>query len=292
MATAKLPIWRTTRECYDFVLRHPGDIVRIGWFPLILLFALSLGFSTYEPMSVISIDRDNPLADIRISQALIAILLQGAIATVMLVAWHRLVMKDYVTVAPATSGGRASGRRASVYFIQFLLLSGLALLVFSAAFLVAAIILHGIHFFVFDSYVPQGMSDDTIKIILGYVAVFIGLAPAFYIAFRLALALPATAVDRRGRFEQAWEASAGNGWRMVAATMLTMVPVEIVHTILTLAARAAAGTVFFYPLVLLASTGVLMLMVALGTVLSKCYAVIMQPARQSAPEGALAPAAG
>lgn len=283
MASVKLPVWRTTKECYEFIASHPRDVIRIGWFPLVLLFALSVGFGTYEPMSI---DRENPLADLKISQALLAMLLQGAIATVMLVAWHRLVMKDYVTARADKSAGRASGRRTSVYFIQLLLLSVLGLLVFSAVVLVIAAVLHGIHYFTI------GEPDDTMTIVLGYVAVVIGLMPAFYVTFRLALALPSTAVDRRGRFEQAWEASAGNGWRLVAVTMLAMVPVEIINTAFTLAARSATGSVFFYPLVLLASAGVLMLMVALGTVLSKCYAIIMRPARHHAPEGALAPAAG
>lgn len=283
MATAKLPVWRTTKECFEFLAGHPRDIVRIGWFPLLLLLALSIGFGTYEPMTI---DPENPLADLKISQALIAVLLQGAVATVMLVAWHRLVMTDYVAAAPETSGGRASGRRASVYFFQLLLLSLLGLLVFSAVFLVAFAILTGTYYFTI------GRPDDEITVILGYVAFFFGLAPAFYVIFRLALALPSTAVDRRGRFEQAWDASAGNGWRMVAATILVMLPIEIVNTAVTLTARAAAGTVFFYPLVFLACVCVLMLMVALGTVLSKSYAAIMHSGQHARTEGALAPAAG
>lgn len=239
MATAKLPVWRTTKECYEFVLAHPRDVVRIGWFPLALLVALSLGFGTYEP---VSIDRSNPLADLQISQAVIATMLQGAIATVMLVAWHRLVMKDYVAEGTGTAGGsRASARRTSIYFIQLLLLSILFVLVFAAAMLVAAAILHGIHYFVFDNFAPEGVSDDTMNVALGYVALLAALAPAFYVIFRLVLALPATAVDRRGRFEHAWEASAGNGWRMVAVTMLAILPIEIVNFVVTVAARAMAG---------------------------------------------------
>lgn len=237
-----------------------------------------------------SIDRENLFADLQLGRAIIVIMLQGAIATVMLVAWHRLVMKDYVEAAPEPSGGsaggRASGRRASLYFLQFLLLSILFVVVFAAAMLAAAAVLHGIYFFSF------GSPDYNTKIGIGYVALFIGLLPALYVATRLALALPGTAVDRRARFEQAWEASAGNGWRMVAVTGLAMLPIEIVNTGVTLAARATAGTLLHYPLVLLASAGVLMLMVALGTVLSKCYAAIMRTARQSAPEGTMAPAAG
>ncbi len=283
MATAKLPVWRTTKDCGAFIVDHWGDLVRIGWLPLILLFALNVGFGTYEP---VTIDRENPLANIEFSTALIVLMLQGAIATVMLVAWHRLVMRDYVDAAPETAGGPGPGRRASIYFLQFLTLSIVFLFVFVAAMLLAATVLHGFHFFAF------GSPGYAMKIGIGYVALLIGLLPAFYVASRLALALPATAVDRRERFERAWEASAGNGWRMVAVTVLAMLPIELVQFGVTVAARSLADTILFYPLVLLACVGVLMLMVALGTVLSKCYAAIMRPARRAAPEGALAPAAG
>lgn len=279
MATAKLPVWQTTRECLAFVRAHPGDLVRIGWLPLALLFALSLGFGTYEPVAV---DRSNPLANLQVSKSVIAMMLQGAIATVMLVAWHRLVMKDYVAAESETAdSSRASVRRVSVYFIQLLLLSIVFVVVFAAAVLGGAAILLGIHYFIFDNAAPAGVSDDTMNVILGYVAVLFALPPAFYVVFRLVLALPATALDRRGQFEQAWEISAGNGWRMVAVTMIAIVPIEIVNFVLTLAARATAGSLLFYPVVLLASISVLMLMVALGTTLSKFYAAITQPMRQT-----------
>ena len=60
---SKLPIFRTVARVYRFIAAHPADLVRIGWLPLLLLL--------------------------------------GAIGGIMLVAWHRLVMRAYALAAAA-----------------------------------------------------------------------------------------------------------------------------------------------------------------------------------------------
>ena len=55
------------------------------------------------------------------------------------------------------------------------------------------------------------------------LGVYLAVLPAVYVAARLALLLPATAVDERHGLVWAWELSRGNGWRLV--TTLALAPI-------------------------------------------------------------------
>lgn len=128
-----------------------------------------------------------------------------------------------------------------------------------------------------DQLVSDGgtgsLSENAAFTGIGFIALILGLVPAFYVTLRLSLALPATATaERRGSFGHSWRASAGNGWRMVGATLLAMLPVEFFNLGIGFFARANAGEALHYPLVLIAAVGMLYLMAVMGTVLSRCYA--------------------
>ncbi len=266
---ARLPVWRSIGAIYRFILNHPRELARIGWLPFLLLVALSLFLGSFEP----SPDAPVTLADAgpAIVQLLAGGLAQGCIAVFVLVAWHRVVMRALAAEAVTSDRSpRPPGHRELVYFIQMLGLSLLFLAILLGVALGVAVFLHLGFWLAAPGAAPA--AKNAAFAIIGYVAMLIGLVPAFYIALRLSLALPETAVTARaGRFAQSWRASAGCGWRMVAITVLAMLPVEALNLGLALAAEAAFGTPAHYPLVVAACAGLVLLMAVLGSALSKCY---------------------
>lgn len=294
---ARLPVWRSIADIYAFIAGHPRDLVRIGWLPFLLLVGLGVGFGTFAPKAATTVTEWADLSPFLVDW-LFGSLLQGAIAVVVLVAWHRFVMR---ALGQAASPGRLGrprvpGARELLYFAQMFGLSLLFLAVFAVSALIAAVVLH-LAFWLLGETGLQGYAGtdrDAAYVAIGYVAVLIGLVPAFYAALRLALALPETAVSNHaGRFAQSWAATAGNGWRMTAVTVLSMVPVEILNVGLAFAAQKAYGTAVYYPLVGLACVGLLLMMVVLGSALTKCYLALERPAPvDAAPQMAQAAPAG
>jgi len=290
---ARLPFWRTIFESWRFPLARFRDLARLGWLPLLLLLATGLLFGNFEAVS--SGDGGSPV----ILTVLLGALVQGSIAVVFLVAWHRLVMREYGAATTAPFAGMTSS--AGLYYLQMLLLSLLFLAVWAVAFL-------AVWFPAILAYLAvTGVSPEQLlgvkpgedpaaidaQVVIGFIALLIGLLPAFYVALRLSLVLPATAVaERRGRFGQAWRASDGNGWRMVGATILAMLPIKIFNLGVGFFARGNAGNALHYPLVLLAALGMLYLMAVMGTVLSRCYGFAESRAGEESPETTPVPAAG
>ena len=267
---SKLPILRTVARVYRFIAAHPADLIRIGWLPLLLLLGAGIGLD-------IASDGDADSASTQfIGKVALASLLQGAIGVIMLVAWHRLVMRDYALAATAAAG---PARREIAYFLRVLGLSVLFLIVFLVAFMVAEIVLIGIHWAATGTGQPAGTADpSSAHVLLGFMAVLIGLFPAFYVTLRLSLALPATAVDRDSHFGRSWRASRGNGWRMVMVTVLAMLPVEAINAGIAFAGKPLRDTPWHLPVLAAGSVTMLVLMAVLGTALSICYAALASAA--------------
>lgn len=298
-APLKLPLWPTIFESWCFPLARFGDLARLGSLPLLLLLATGLVFGSFDAAPAGDIARDS--AGPVILKGLLAALVQGVIAAVFLVAWHRLVMRDYAAAAVAAGPFAGMTRRASLYFLQMLLLSLLFLAVWLVAFMAVEVPAIFTYLAVTTDSPERWLDADPGAdpdhaagfVVLGYAALLIGLLPAFYVALRLSLVLPATAaVERRGRFGRAWRVSAGNGWRMVGATVLAILPVEFFNLAVGFFARVNAGKALHYPLVLLAGLGMLYLMAVMGTVLSRCYAFAESNAAVEITETTPVPAAG
>jgi hypothetical protein len=91
---------------------------------------------------------------------------------------------------------------------------------------------------------------------------------ASYVAGRLTLVLPALAVDRRRSLRQAWRLSTGNGWRLVAASLLVLVPMETFAALCNAATISARHSAAYYPLATMAAFALYLLIVLTGTILS------------------------
>ena len=103
IASGKIPVWATVVESYRFVASHPRDCLRVGWLPLVILFALNLLLDTYS-------------AAPSVTKMAIYILVQTLIAAVILVAWHRVVLLGAGSRQPACTVGL--GRREFRYLVD------------------------------------------------------------------------------------------------------------------------------------------------------------------------------
>jgi hypothetical protein len=258
----KIRVWEMVADSYRFVLSHPRDLVRVGWLPLIALFSLNLWFDGFGA----------PASGFAFSKVAVNVLVLSLIAAIILVAWHRVVLLD----SDARGSGIAVrlGWREIRYLLSWLALSlaflGLFALVWGSVIALGFGLLVVLKFVLLLAQSGEALalgSTDQFIVML-YAAVLPAFLLASYFATRFSLVLPAMATDRRRSFGRAWSLSAGNGWRLVIAALFVMLPVELVSIGMGLATREVLGTALYYPLALAACCGVLLLIVATGTVLS------------------------
>jgi hypothetical protein len=105
-------------------------------------------------------------------------------------------------------------------------------------------------------------------VILLWISVFFAVPAAAYVTGRLTLVLPALAVDRRRPLREAWRLSAGNGWRLVAASLIVLVPMESIAALCGAAAAEARHSFAYVPLATAAAISFYLLIVLTGTILS------------------------
>lgn len=268
MSGAKIPIWGLTAESYRFVLAHPRDLARIAWAPLIVLLAANLLLGAFTPSG----DLANMTGELSRIAANFAI--QTVVAAAVLVGWHRFVLLGE-PARPAGAGTlRAVGRRELRYLISWVLLSLVFLALLAACWaLVLAVMFLAMSAFKLvlllagsGNAVSLGASGQFF--IVQIAAIPPAMLLASYVAIRLSLVLPAMAVDRDRAMGRAWSMSKGNGWRLVLASFLTLAPAEGFSIGVSLSARSAHDGALFYLLALVASAGLVFLIVVTGTVLS------------------------
>ncbi len=265
----RIMVWATVAESYRFILSHPRDLLRVGWLPLLALFGLNLLFGTFDPVPA---GFDPAALGPSLGTMALNLLAQSIIAAVILVAWHRVVLLGS-DQQPGSLGVRF-GARELRYLLAWLLLSVVFLMLLIVAF--ALVVAVGFAVLVAlktvmlllgaGQMVALGQSDQFLA--LQYAGILPAVLLATYFASRLSLILPAMATDRRRTLARAWNLSAGNGWRLALASVFVMLPAELLSVGIAFAAQQVLGTALFYPLALASSFGVLLLIVATGTVLS------------------------
>ena len=272
----KIRVWEMAAESYRFVLSHPRDLVRVGWLPLIALFALNLHFDGIGPTAL------GPA----VGEAAINLLILSLIAAIILVAWHRVVL-----LGDGDRRGVAVklGPREMRYLLSWLALSAAFLALFMIAWALAIaggfalLVALKLALLLTGAGGRLALGNTGQFLVLVYVAVLPAFLLASYFATRLSLVLPAMATDRRRSLGRAWSLSAGNGWRLVLAALLVMLPVELVSFAIGIATREVLGTALYYPLALAASCGGQLLIIATGTVLSLFSVELDQPSRPATP---------
>lgn len=269
MSEGKIQIWSMAMQSYGFLLRHPGALLRVGWLPLLMLFGFNLLFDAYAPWPK-TVD---PVAMFPRFGGLSANLLgHTLVAAVVLVTWHRFVLFGQ-TPGSGVLGIRL-GRRELLYMGMWLLLCLLFLFVFSLGALVFIAVGFGGMLGTHQALVIAGSAG---AVPLGQKAQFIVLAAlsafgAFlcgcYATCRLSLALPALATDKKPSFGHAWQISNGKGWRLVAAFLLVMLPMQVGHLAAAQVAASLADSALRFPAALVASAFTLLLILVMGTLFS------------------------
>jgi hypothetical protein len=206
IATTKLPAWRLAHHAYLDVLGNLSGLMRVGGLWLLLSWALMmLGHSL--PLL-------GTAADVAVALG----------AAAIAVAWHRRLLAN----DPLTTRMAPIDRRVIRYF-------GLSVML---AFLVGILPVVAL-------FATMGMGEgEEFTPGLGIL-----LAPALmiacvYVAMRLQLIFPATAIDDRAITPRSsWRITHGNGWRLVLGFFVTTLPVAIgVLALAFLLAWAAEAT--------------------------------------------------
>lgn len=273
-APVKLPVLEIAINSYRFLIDHAADAVRVGWLPLMVLFALNLLFGTFQPMPEMS-DPAALAAQIApiLGSTVVNALIQSAVAAMTLVVWHRLVMQGY------DIGGKAVPMRITMSEIKYLgrwmlislMFIGILFVVAVAVVMAVMIVMLGIQFVSIDlmggTGLKLGEQADQLTLV-GQLALIPGAIAAIYLTTRLSLVLPATATGKEARFERAWYISKGNGLRMVLASLIVMTPIQFAFWGMTKLTEYMSETMLYYPLAFLASLVFLVFILVTGTVLS------------------------
>lgn len=270
----KLPVVGTALASYRFLIDHPHDAVRVGWLPLVLLYALNLIFGTFKPLPDLS-DPEAAMSQIAplLGSTLINVLVQSAVAAMTLVVWHRFVMQGN------DLGGKTVPMRITlsevIYLGRWMFISllfiGVLFAVDIAIVMTALLVMLGVQLVLILFMGGPGLALDgqaNLFTLIGQIGMVPATIVAIYLTTRLSLVLPATATGKEARFERAWYISRGNGARMVLASLMAMAPLQFVIWLFTKVTGYMSDTILYYPLALLTSTVFLLFILVTGTVLS------------------------
>lgn len=276
MARGPIPVFATAILSFRFVWTHWRELLRIGWFSVLALLIVTIGLDSVDELRH---GRKSAVAGL--TRGLLDLGGHTAIATVVLVAWHRLVSTE-LTGRPAAPS-LAFGPREIRYLLLWIAL-GMAFLAVAAAVLVGLVMVQFLAMLLlYLLLLPLGLADTLVIgqrdqfVVVLWISLFFAIPVASYVTGRLVLVLPALALDRRRPFRDAWRLSAGNGWRLVIASMLVLVPAQSVAALCANAAAAARDTMAYYPLALAAAVFLYLLIVLTGTVLS-LFSLQLDPA--------------
>lgn len=267
MTDGHLPVFATAVASFRFVLTHWRCAMRLGWLAVPAFLVITLGLDSFDARRLAG---DGVAADA--VRSLLDLTARAVVASIVLVAWHRVVMlkRTGADGAPAP----AFGLREIRYLFVWLALS----LAFLGVFAAVVVLMTTAQFLVMLAlYVllllvgaakALGIGHQDQFVVLLWISVFFALPAASYVTTRLTLVLPALAIDRRRPLRQAWRLSAGNGWRLVLASLLVLVPMESIAAMCSAAAAGARHTLAYVPLAFAASVSLFLLIVLTGTILS------------------------
>lgn len=202
----RLPVFQTVRAAYGFVLSHPGDLLRIALWPALIAVAAWTFIDWWASEGHSS------------SIGVVTNIVYAWFAFF----WHRRVLigAEAARLSTLSRLQGESGFGQSKWFNRFLMRAILyGLLIFLLVGLPAGIAM-------FALLGESGLDENTA--LLAILAIVFGLyyllSPFF---LRFALMFPAIAVGGEAGWNQAWQLSAGNSWRLAnvfALSFLLYVP--------------------------------------------------------------------
>ena len=205
--TRKLPVRRTAVATYAFLFRNGREALRIGWLPVLAVFALGV-VRDYLPSG-----EDWP-STLRVFYRFTITAAYAPIVAMTVVPWHR-----YILLNQRIRGGILAvaltvreGRYAILSVAIVAIVTGMDW----AGWLV--------------SYAHDWFSGTDIVLVFVRLAANLPFfAVTFYLSAVLALALPAAAVDRDSSLKSALRLGYRNGWRFVLIIVAVSVPYYVYY---------------------------------------------------------------
>jgi hypothetical protein len=190
---SKLPSWRLARHAYLDVLANLQGLLRIGGLWLLLSWTLMM------------LGRSLPL----LGAAADLVVALGAAAVA--VAWHRHILDD----EPLTSRLAPVDRRVVRYFVYTVILAFVVGVVPLALLLMAS---GGAP----DAGAARAGGGLTLLLVPA------AMIACIYVAMRLQLIFPATAIDDQAlTLARSWSVTDGNGWRLMLGFFMATLPVAL-----------------------------------------------------------------
>lgn len=195
----KLPVLPTARRVWGIVFGNLDVLARVAWVPALAMVLASL----IQAALVRGPGPDGEGAGISLALILVQAMIWVALVPAA-AAWHRfIVLGD----EPAARVRYVWERTESRYLMTLLVVWMVSNLPFIAAALVLAPL-------------ATGLGGPAVS-----AAALVLLALAFLMVLsRLALALPAAALDEDASLGRAWRLSAGNAWRLLGVSLTTLLP--------------------------------------------------------------------
>lgn len=216
----KLPLWSTIGLSYSTYFRHFIDALSASWLWLVLVTPLTAVASwqqwSWMSAAIAGAKRGMPLQTLTfpleglvLSYVDYFLILLASVS--IAVAWHRLmILGDH----PGFSGDNVATRNLWRYI-------GIGLVIFLIFFLPAVIMFP--MFYLFFPSPGAGPPHEPFFVLILALMVLDIFATA--VTLRLSLLLPARAVgDWRLTFEQTWNRTRGNAWRLFWGVAFTTVP--------------------------------------------------------------------
>ena len=191
LSMTKLPAWRLARHAYLDVIANAQGLMRVGGPWLALSWALLILGHLGLPLA-------GAAADLTVAVG----------AAAIAVAWHRHILRN----EPLTARFAPVDARVARYFVLTVML---ALLI--GVIPLAALLLTGAR-----------LDGETEGVGIELLLVPVLMAACIYVAMRLQLMFPATAIgDQTITPSRSWALTDGNGWRLVGGFVLATLPVTV-----------------------------------------------------------------
>jgi len=260
----KIEFWETLGDSYRFVFADVMRFVRLAgaWIALCAAVAIALGlYAHFAPMP------GNRMTLVGVRSALLLPLAAIGLVrfvglTAFAVSWHRSILLADV---PRGFNFRFGRRELRYFSYGWGLMATVAMVLAVLAFAAGTILglLLGI------SGLIESAPHPAIRALTFAIPALAGMIIFIAIGLRIVLGLPAIAVDEpRGVLRRGWDRSRGNAWRLFFASLLCLLPMEMiggaVNSVAPMilrhpgpgwtAARIAAlaiGTILFYFLLFL-----------------------------------------
>lgn len=228
-AMNKLPIFSVLGRAVGFVFGELLTIVRLSWFPLLLLFAASYFWQKYffaqltqtaSAISVLNIVNTPTGAGTMLLATWLFSLFQIVITAMVAVALHRIVL--FGERKPGTlvlfSFGRAELLYVLMFFFYFIVIGGIF---FVIGFSAAAILGTGRDLAgQFFSWMPNPRDPRAGYMFLAFALVV--AIPVVWFVCRTYVLPPAIVATRRFALGEVWNLTKGNVWRIIALNVLAI----------------------------------------------------------------------